>query len=126
MRYVTYRPAVSLGRVIFGSSFSMKLAAPLPLSAYALCEQPAALDRAAARIPAADPATAARYQGALLVIPLDGTARVGADTITAGECGVAGSLADVTVAGRCLIAQPCAQAGSVDSIQPPPSTSSPR
>ncbi len=72
-----------------------------------------------------DPATAARYQGTLLVIPLDGTARVGAETIAAGECGVASSLADITVAGRCLIAQPCAQAGSVASIQPPPSTRSP-
>ena len=72
-----------------------------------------------------DPATAARYSGVLLVIPLDGTARVGVDTIKAGECAVAGSLAGVAFAGRCLIAQPCAQAGSVDSIQPPPSTRSP-
>lgn len=52
-------------------------------------------------------ATAARYVGSLLVIPLDGEAEVGCETIKSGECALAASLADVAISGLCLIAQPC-------------------
>ena len=52
-------------------------------------------------------ATAKRYTGALLVIPLDGQAEVGCELVKSGECAVAASLAEVAVSGRCLIAQPC-------------------
>jgi mannose-6-phosphate isomerase len=69
-------------------------------------------------------AIAARYAGPLLVIPLDGEALVGGETVAPGQCALALSLGAVTVSARCLIAQPC-QAGSVDSIQPPPTTRSP-
>jgi mannose-6-phosphate isomerase len=71
------------------------------------------------------PAVLARYSGPLLVIPLDGDALVTSKRITPGECAWAAGLAELTVNGRCLIAQPCAQAGSVASIQPPPTTRSP-
>jgi mannose-6-phosphate isomerase len=54
-----------------------------------------------------DVATAARYSGPLLVIPLDGKARVGGEWIKAGECALAACLAKVAISGRCLIAQPC-------------------
>lgn len=54
-----------------------------------------------------DPATAARYAGPLLVIPLDGSARIAGEKVESGACGLAAGLDDVTFAGRCLIAQPC-------------------
>ena len=54
-----------------------------------------------------DAETAARYAGPLLVIPLDGQAEVGDKLIEAGQCALAGSLAEVAISGRCLIAQPC-------------------
>jgi mannose-6-phosphate isomerase len=57
---------------------------------------------------ALDTDVAARYQGPLLVIPLDGTALVGGEEIKAGECALAGSLDDVTFSGQNLITQPCA------------------
>lgn len=56
---------------------------------------------------APDAATTARYSGPLLVIPLDGQAEVGDEPIEAGQCGLAVSLADLAISGRCLIAQPC-------------------
>lgn len=58
-----------------------------------------------------DAAVAASYRGPLLVIPLDGTAMIGGETIRGGECAVAPALDAVTFAGRSLIAQPCDQAG---------------
>lgn len=67
----------------------------------------------------------ARYDGPLLVIPLDGTAETGGAAVKGGECALASSLEDVTFSGLSLIAQPCIQADSVDSIQPPPKTRSP-
>ena len=53
-------------------------------------------------------ATAARYSGAVLVIPLDCTATIAGEPIAAGSCGLAADLADVSVPerGLCLIAQP--------------------
>jgi mannose-6-phosphate isomerase len=54
-----------------------------------------------------DAVTAARYSGPLLVIPLDGEAEVGCETVKGGECALAVSLAEVAVSGQCLIAQPC-------------------
>lgn len=53
-------------------------------------------------------ATAARYAGAVLVIPLDCTATIAGEPIAAGSCGLAADLADVSVPerGLCLIAQP--------------------
>ena len=56
---------------------------------------------------AVDAVTAARYAGPLLVIPLDGVARVGDAEIAAGECALARDILEVGSAGRCLIAQPC-------------------
>lgn len=50
----------------------------------------------------------ARYNGPLLVIPLDGTAKFGGEEIKGGECALAGSLDDVAFTGQSLIAQPCA------------------
>jgi mannose-6-phosphate isomerase len=56
---------------------------------------------------APDAATAARYAGApLLVLPLDGEAEVGGQTVKGGECALADRLDEVALAGRCLIAQP--------------------
>jgi mannose-6-phosphate isomerase len=49
----------------------------------------------------------ARYAGPLLVIPLDGVTRVGGETVAPGECALAAGLEEVSVSGRCLIAQPC-------------------
>ena len=43
---------------------------------------------------APDAPTAARYEGPLLVIPLEGEIALGGDTIAPGECGLALSLAD--------------------------------
>ena len=61
---------------------------------------------------APSPEIAARYGrgGPLLVIPLDGEARVNGETVRGGECACAPSLDDVAFSGRSLIAQPC-QAG---------------
>lgn len=56
---------------------------------------------------APEPATAARYAGPLLVIPLDGSARIGSTAVGAGECALAGGIGEVSITGRCLIAQPC-------------------
>lgn len=52
-----------------------------------------------------DAQTRARYAGPVLVIPLDGTAKVAGGPVTGGECALAASLDEVTVSGRCLIAQ---------------------
>ncbi|MFM5924273.1 MAG: class I mannose-6-phosphate isomerase [Novosphingobium sp.] len=57
---------------------------------------------------APDAETRARYRGRLLVIPLDGPARIGAIEARPGQCALADSLDAVTVMDRCLIAQPCA------------------
>jgi mannose-6-phosphate isomerase len=56
---------------------------------------------------APDAATAARYAGSLLVIPLDGEAEVDGQLVRAGECALARQIGDVSFSGRCLIAQPC-------------------
>lgn len=56
---------------------------------------------------APDAATAARYAGPLLVIPLDGTAEIAGGIIRGGECACAPSLSEVRFTGRSLIAQPC-------------------
>lgn len=53
------------------------------------------------------PETAARYDGPLLVIPLDGSAVVSGEFVRGGECAWASSLSDVVFTGRNLIAQPC-------------------
>jgi mannose-6-phosphate isomerase len=50
---------------------------------------------------------AARYAGPLLVIPLDGDTAVGGEKVAPGECALAAALSQVTISGRCLIAQPC-------------------
>lgn len=71
------------------------------------------------------PAVLARYSGSLLVIPLDGEVAVTGLPISLGECAWAPGLTDLAVSSLCLIAQSCAQAGSVASIQPPPTTRSP-
>jgi hypothetical protein len=49
----------------------------------------------------------ARPMPQLLVIPLDGSARIGDAAVVAGECAMAGQIGDVSFSGRCLIAQPC-------------------
>jgi mannose-6-phosphate isomerase len=54
-----------------------------------------------------DAQVAARYAGAILVIPLEGRAVVGGEVVAPGECALAAELGEVTVSGRCLIAQPC-------------------
>ncbi len=54
-----------------------------------------------------DAGIAARYQGPLLVIPLDGTAKVRGEEIKSSECALAASLDDVEFIGQALIAQPC-------------------
>jgi mannose-6-phosphate isomerase len=58
----------------------------------------------------ADKATTRRYHGCLLVIPREGTARVGEEPVIPGQCALAYSLDDVVFdpAGSCLIAQPTA------------------
>lgn len=56
---------------------------------------------------APDAETATRYEGALLVIPLDGEAEVRCQLVRAGECALAEQIGDVSFTGRCLIAQPC-------------------
>lgn len=57
---------------------------------------------------APDLATAARYDGAVLIIPLDCAVSVAGVSVSAGECALATALADVAFpdAGLCLIAQP--------------------
>ncbi|MEO6389050.1 MAG: class I mannose-6-phosphate isomerase [Croceibacterium sp.] len=54
---------------------------------------------------------AAQYHGCLLVIPRTGTARVGSEPVSPGQCALARSLDDVVFdpAGSCLIAQPLAR-----------------
>ena len=55
-----------------------------------------------------DVATAARYHGALLVIPTAGEAQVEGEAVAPGECALAPSIDDVVFApdGTCLITQP--------------------
>ena len=52
------------------------------------------------------PDTAARYKGALLVLPLDAPVAVRGETVKPGECALAAAMAQVEFAGTCLIAQP--------------------
>jgi mannose-6-phosphate isomerase len=53
-------------------------------------------------------ATSARFVGApLLVTPISGDARISGETIAPGQCGFAPSLAEVTIDGPVLLAQPC-------------------
>jgi mannose-6-phosphate isomerase len=56
---------------------------------------------------APDAATAARFAGPLLVIPLDGKAELDCQLVHAGQCALVAQIGDVRFAGRCLIAQPC-------------------
>lgn len=53
--------------------------------------------------------TAARYPGALLVIPREGAVQVAGETIAPGGCAIAASLQDVTLSstGVCLLARAC-------------------
>jgi mannose-6-phosphate isomerase len=44
----------------------------------------------------------------VLVIPVTGNARVGGEDVAAGQCALAGSLAEVEIAGQSLVAQPTA------------------
>lgn len=55
-----------------------------------------------------DAATAARYPGKLLVIPLQGSATVAGERVAPGQCALAQGLAEVAFAadGQCLIAAP--------------------
>ena len=55
-----------------------------------------------------DRETAARYHGALLVIPREGDAIVEGEVVAPGQCGLAASIDEVVFApqGSCLIAQP--------------------
>ena len=55
-----------------------------------------------------DVETAARYHGALLVIPREGEAQVAGQTVAPGQCALAASIEDITFApeGSCLLAQP--------------------
>lgn len=55
---------------------------------------------------APDAATAARYGGAVLIIPLDAPMTIDGETIAPGECGLAPSLDAVVFSQLCLIAQP--------------------
>ena len=52
-------------------------------------------------------ATAARYAGPLLVLPLDTPLEVAGERIEPGQCAAAQSLDQVKFAGRSLITQPC-------------------
>lgn len=77
----------------------------------------------------ADAATVGRYGSRpLLVVPLLGSVQVDGERIVAASCAAAQNLAKIAVpeGAQYLIAQDCAQAGSVDSIQPPPTTRSPQ
>ena len=55
-----------------------------------------------------DAAIREAYAGPLLVIPRTGTVRLGSETLEPGECGQAGSIAEIEfdAAGQCLIARP--------------------
>lgn len=54
------------------------------------------------------PAVLERYGHApVLVIPAAGSAQVEGETVTPGACALASSLAEVTISGTVLIAQPC-------------------
>lgn len=57
---------------------------------------------------------AARYRGPLLVMPLDGAVAVGARQVAAGQCALAGGLADVDFAAcrLALLTQPVRAAGA--------------
>ena len=52
-------------------------------------------------------ATAARYNGPLLVLPLDTPLEVAGERAGPGQCALALSLDEVNFEGRSLIAQPC-------------------
>jgi mannose-6-phosphate isomerase len=52
-------------------------------------------------------ATAGRYRGPLLVLPLDTPLEVAGEIVGPGQCALASSLDQVQFAGRSLIAQPC-------------------
>ena len=52
-------------------------------------------------------ATAARYNGPLLVLPLDAPLEVAGERAGPGQCALALSLDDVKFTGRSLITQPC-------------------
>ena len=54
-----------------------------------------------------DAATTARYQGRLLVLPLDLPMEVAGERIEAGQCALAQSVDQIQFAGRCVITQPC-------------------
>lgn len=56
-----------------------------------------------------DAALAARYEGPLLAIPLDGMVTVAGEEVAPGECAVAPSIGELIIAPgtRCLLAQPC-------------------
>lgn len=55
-----------------------------------------------------DEATLQRYGAApVLVIPTDGEAHIAGDTLSPGTCALAPGLAEVTISGSVLIAQPC-------------------
>lgn len=58
----------------------------------------------------ADDALAARYQGPLFAIPLDGAVIVAGEAVEPGQCAMAASLDEIAIAQgtRCLLAQPCA------------------
>ncbi|MCJ2187844.1 class I mannose-6-phosphate isomerase [Novosphingobium beihaiensis] len=64
------------------------------------------LDQIEGTLPAA---TAARYPGALLVIPREGEVLVGGEAVAPGGCALAASLDDVTFSesGVCLLARAC-------------------
>jgi mannose-6-phosphate isomerase len=49
---------------------------------------------------------AARYAGPVLVIPLDGEAAIGSETVRPGQCALVAELSGVVFSGSSLIAQP--------------------
>lgn len=55
-----------------------------------------------------DPATAARYNGPLLAVPIDCSLSVGDVSVAPGQCALADSIGSIAfpASGRCLIAQP--------------------
>lgn len=54
--------------------------------------------------------TVRRFDGPLLVIPLEGEVRVAGQAVARGGCGIAGSIAEIVFpdGGKSLVAQPCA------------------
>lgn len=54
-----------------------------------------------------DAATAARYRGPLLVLPLDQPMTVGGTLVAPGQCALADDLTAIEFAGTSLITQPC-------------------